>query len=132
MTPNETQLSSIHAAGQNAIMEGMAILGFKYLKAAIERWEEIRPQTQIERTNHELGVQLAKAREELAALKCPAAIKPNPTPDEVERAEFEAWAESPTNPHDIELKYCGGGIYYYSATRVVFDAWQAARKGGRP
>lgn len=134
MTPNDTQLSSISAAGAAATGEAMSLLMLKYLRAAIARWEEIRVPTQLERTNQELGVQLAKAREELAALKAqPAPV--DLTPEEIERNEFEAWAKSPDGArYDICLNKIGpsGDMYHYIDTRMVFAAWQAARKPNTP
>ncbi len=46
MKPNETQLFSIYRAGNSAIRDGTASLALKYLAAAIERWEAIRPKDQ--------------------------------------------------------------------------------------
>ncbi len=51
---------------------------------------------------------------------------PKPTAAEIERADFEAWVNNTKGEFDIELKYCGGGMYYHSHTRAAFAAWKAA------
>jgi len=162
MTPNETQLFSINEAGNAAAGQGMALLMLKYLRAAIARWEELRTPSQLERTNQELArllviatealetvaklpvarsypdgpclekVDMDEVKEALRQIRGGAAIKPNPTTDADEMAEFEAWAESPDGArYDICLNRIGpsGGMYHYIDTRMVFSAWQAARKG---